>query len=797
MQPNCDACPLKGGTFVPPSGPDKTEIAFLGEAPGWTEIREKKPFVGKSGQLLRAAITACGHDPEDIYFTNTCKCKPKQGAPPAKAIECCSVTLRDEFREHGVKYVAALGLTALAGLGIKAGKMSEEHGHTRKWHDDILVMPIIHPAGALYKPARWPEIAEDIEAFLAGGEQFWRFISEPLFKGYTVTRAIEDVLRFLWWLGDQPFVYFDLETSDLKVHGTRILCISFSCGPNHAVVIPEEIFNSPQVGRAFCSVVNNSPLKWGGHNAQYDVIRTFTHKWHARPYISEDTMVQHYCLDERTTGHGLKELAMKLLRVPDWEADIKQWVKNPETDSYATVPKEILYGYNARDTVYGYRLHQLLRPKVAAESDLEKLYTELMIPATNALVDLTVHGTKVDLTRIYDIRDMAEDALVDDEYVMQKLLGDTSFNPRSPKQVSNWLYEKYGAPPFSKAKPVPLDEQEDALAVPYGRSDKTTAVDQLERIAYWKYPGAEFAALMMQYRKNHQLVYTYLQNFVPESDGRIHPGYLLWSAVTGRLSSSRPNVLNMTRKGPLRSVIVPEEGNILLSVDYRQAELRVLGALAKSERLIQLFRDGFDPHNYVGEEVYGKSYNPSEHRVGIKSVNFGVAYGRGRQSIADALSCTLQEAGRVQTMVLQLLNVDPWMQEQYRLAKTQQYVSTPTGRRRRFPLILDSNWNRIKRMAVNSPVQGTSSDLCLLSMIEVNKKIPGFGGAVLYPIHDALLVEVPEENKIECARMIVREMSTVPERVFEPDTFYPAVEITEGHTYAKEDMKVLVLDNYD
>lgn len=794
MQPNCDACPLNGGTRVPPYGPEKCNIAFIGEAPGWTEVRDGKPFVGQSGKLLRAAIKACGHDHENIYYTNVCKCKPPKGAPSAKAIACCNVTLESELHERGVKYVAALGNIALKGLGIAAGKITYEHGRTRVWNDFIVVMPMLHPASLLYDPNKWPEFAEDIEAFFKGGEHLWRHIPGPAFDNYYVVRHPDDAVRFLGWLGKQPFVYFDLETSSLAVLGTRILCISFSCGPDHAVVFTEDMFNDEQVGEAFCDIVANSPLKWGGHNAQFDVIRILMHKWNARIEISEDSMIQHYCLDERNKGHGLKELAMKHLRVPDWEADIKQWLTKPATKSYALIPENVLYSYNARDAVYGFRLHQLFRPQIAAEADLEKLYTELLIPTTNALVDLTAHGTRVDEELIYDLQDEAEDALLDCEEEMQNMVGDSDFNPRSPKQVAHWLYDVMHAPPFSRTKPVPIIDQADAVAVPYGRSDYTTAADQLERLVYWKYDCAPFAKLMLSYRKNHQLVNTYLKTFIPESDGRIHPSYLLWSAVTGRLASSKPNVLNLTRKGPLRSVIVPEEGNVLLAADYKAAELRVMGALAKSESLLDMFRNNIDPHNHVGENIYGKSYDPDKYRVAVKGVNFGVAYGEGIPSIAEALSCTNARARQIRELVIQLLDVGPWMQQLYTEAKTQGYVSTPTGRRRRFPLILPSNWRQIQRFAVNSPVQSTSSDICLLAMVETNKWIHDMGGALLFPVHDSILVEVPKERMIECAHRLVKTMLEAPDKVFEPGTFPAAVDLAAGYTYAKSDMKEFTLE---
>jgi len=766
---------------VPPSGPAEAKIAFLGEAPGNTEVRRGQPFVGQSGQLLRAAIRACGQRPSEFYYTNACKCQfSKNNAADTKALAICSATLEEEFRERGVELIIALGNSAMKGLGLGTQGITKVHGRPLQWKD-FIVFPVYHPASILYHPGNWPDFADDLEEALRDGGP--RLELAPAFSNYSVL-STEGAVRFLTWLKKQPFVYFDIETSNLNILDTDVLSIAFTCGSDYVVVLPKAVLDHADVRAALRRACATPTLKWGGHNAQFDAARLIT-QYQAYPYISEDTILEHYVLDERLGTHDLKQLAMKFLRVPDWEANIKQWISKAHS-SYSLIPEETLWEYNARDVAYGYDLHQLFRPQIAAEEDLERLYTNLLIPGTNALVDMSVRGVKIDLERLKNVQAEAEQTLITLRAKMQALVELPEFNPNSPKQVAHILYDIYKAPPFSKSRPLPK-EQTEPVAVPYGRKDKTTAKGQMERLAQPIYPCSEFATAMLEYKKAHQLVRTYLKNLYPESDGRVHPGLKLFGTVTGRLASSQPNIMNLTRTGPVRSLVVPEEGNVLLTIDYKASELRVLAALAQSKGLLDLFRAGGDPHNFVGEHVYGDKYDSAKHRVGIKGINFGVAFGRGTPSIAAALGVSYAEAKRIHDLVINLLGVDEWMQEQYSLVKTRQYVTTPTGRRRRFPLILAKLWPEIKRQAINMPIQGTSSDLCLLSLIKTNAWIKRYGGAVLFPTHDSLLVEFPKEHLDKVASLISKEMLDAGTTILGSD-FTAAVDIEIGYTYDKKDM---------
>ena len=786
----CTGCPITNKQHrVPPFGPAQTKIAFLGEAPGAVEVRQGRPFVGESGKLLRAAITACGRDPETFYYTNACKCPiPKGKSAAAEAVRACKVTLEEEFSTHGVETIIALGNTAMSSLDLPSEGITKTHGQVFQWRG-LTVIPIYHPASVLYTPDRWNDFAEDLENVLSGKTKE----KLPQFDNYHVIADTQPAIEYLHSLNEHPFVYFDLETSSLQLYDTHILCCGFATSADEVVILTDDALHRPKVIEALRELCANNHTTWGGHNAQFDAAR-FVTQFNAHPVISEDTLLEHYVLDERPGTHDLKQLARKYLSVLDWEADIKQWVKkgkgkgkSKSASSYANIPAANLWRYNACDVAYGFQLHNLLRPQVAAEKDLEKLYTKLLIPATNALVNLSVQGVKIDAIRLNTLAVETETQMRQLTAEMRDTVGDVEFNPASPSQVGHYLYQVAKAPPFSQSRPLPT-EQLEALNVPRDRSDTTTAMDQLMRLAAGGYKCSTFAANMVTYRHAKTLLRTYLKNFIPESDGRVHPSYRLAGTVTGRLAGNDPNILNLPRDGEVRSLVVAEEGNVLVSVDYKACELRVLGALAHSESLRDMFKKGLDPHDETGKIIYGTSYNSSKHRVGVKQVNFGIAYGRGAGSIAEALSISYDDATHIRDTVLNFLGVAPWIEDQYRLVKTQGYVTTPTGRRRRFPLILDSNWHSIKRQAINAPVQGTSSDLCLMSLIGIDKWIRNYHGMVLFPTHDSILVEVPERYLDEVVLKIVDEMKVAGVRVFGP-RFKTDVDIAVGKNYGKTQMQ--------
>jgi len=778
---NCSLQPRKARYYVPSFGPRRCRVALIGEAPGAFEVIKKKPFVGASGKLLRLALTSLGYNDSTFYYTNICKCRPKGNKKPSiKDARCCGVTLEQELIDRGIEVIITLGNVPLKFFFPKAKGITKERGIIRSYKDWAF-MPTFHPAYVL--PSRrydkWPDFTDDLETALnpkpsvQPDEQFSvSFITNPI-----------KAAKFFKQLRRHEFVYFDIETTGLKVLDVDILCMSFSVDAHSATVVDSSALDKEAI-KQLCITANYSKLKWGGHNTQFDVARCYT-QLDVRPEITEDTMMLSYALDERGGIHGLKVLVQRLLHYPDWEIDVTKFVKDPDSREYRGLPKKLLWQYNALDTIYGFKLWELLRSQVRAEDDLERLYTNLLIPSANAIVDLTVNGVNIDekaRSALYD------KAMRDNYYltlIMRDMTGRWEYNPRSFKQTQDVLYNFYEAPNYRHSKPLP---KEDVTAMPTVLKDDTTAKVQLERLAYWDYGCQKFARLLLRYRANQQLARTYLKNYEPESDGRIHPGYLIHGTVTGRWSSSRPNVFNMKRDGPLRGLIIPTEDHILVSIDYSGAELRTGAALADSKVLLNAFLAGEDVHALIGQVIFDDEYDNKVHRTFAKSVNFGTFYGAGPYKLAEALSISVEQARGVQQRVKNKLGVGEWIEREQELVLSQGYVTTPTGRRRRFPYIDYGNVAEILRQAVNMPVQGSSSDLTTDSLIEINKWLHEYDSWIYFSTYDSLLFNVSVKHLDVVIKRVIQTMLDAPRRVLNTDIPFE-VDVEVGMNYAKSEME--------
>lgn len=788
IRPDCEHCslnPRRGRYYVPSYGPERCRVAFIGEAPGSLEVVKRRPFVGRSGERLRVTLRALGYDDERFYYSNICKCRPKGNAKPSiKDARACGITLEQELIDHGIELIITLGNVPLKFLFPKAKGITKERGIARRYKNWPL-MPTFHPAYTLRRYDKWPDFRDDLETALSPEP------TEPPDEEFSVSVITNPIkaAKYFKNLRRHVFVYFDIETMNLKVRDNAILCMSFSTNDHSAVVVDSGALNEQSL-KELRITAQYPELLWGGHNTQFDVARCHS-LLNVRPEISEDTMLLSYALDERGGIHGLKVLVQRLLHYPDWEIDVTKYVKDPESREYGKVPKNLLWQYNALDTIYGYKLWLHLWPQVNDELDLWTLYTTLLIPSANVIVDLTVDGVKID----EDARSALYDKLMRDNYYLMLIMRDMTdrpeFNPRSYKQVQEILYKFYDAPTLSHSKPIPKEDVDD---IGPSVKDDTTAKVQLLRLAHWDYACKEFASLMLNYRGNQQLARTYLKNYTPESDGMIHPGYLIHGTVTGRWASSKPNVFNMKRDGPLRGLIIPTKDHVLVSIDYSGAELRTGAALADSKTLSEAFNAGVDVHALVGDEIYallGSEYDNAEHRVLVKSINFGTFYGAGPYKLAEIFEITLERARDIQYHVKDVLGVRDWIGQQQILAREQGYVTTPTGRRRRFPFIDYDNLAEILRQAVNAPVQGTSSDFTKLSLIEINEWIHDFDSWMYFPTYDSILMNVHIDHLDRVIQLATATMIRVPKQLF-GDAIPFEVDVEVGVNYAKVNMKEYV-----
>lgn len=400
-------------------------------------------------------------------------------------------------------------------------------------------------------------------------------------------------------------------------------------------------------------------------------------------------------------------------------------------------------------------------PKVAAAlkeqlafKHLTKLYQELELPLVQVLAKMEVAGITVD-RELLEQKDKEFALKLENLEAQAKTEAeDATFNPQSPKQLGAILFEKFKLPVIKKTK-----------------TGYSTDVSVLEQLA-GQHPLVD---TILQYRILAKLYSTYLEGLKPllnPQTGRVHTHFQQLVTVTGRLSSTDPNLQNIPTRTELgrgiRELFVPGQGyDELMSCDYSQIELRILAHIAQDPLLLESFRTGQDVHTRTAAEVFGlplEQVTP-ELRGRAKAVNFGIVYGISDFGLAKQIGSTRKEAAQfIENYFARYTGVKKYMEQSVELARTQGYVTTLLGRRRYLPEIRSSNFNSrsfAERTAINTPIQGTAADIMKLAMLKVDAALQAAGvkSRVLLQVHDELILEVTQEEKEQVAELVQKAMS--------------------------------------
>ena len=380
----------------------------------------------------------------------------------------------------------------------------------------------------------------------------------------------------------------------------------------------------------------------------------------------------------------------------------------------------------------------------------DPLYNEIEFPLAQVLADMTRIGMLVDRDGIDQFGVKLRSEL---EQVLTRIhmeTGSASFNPNSPKQLGEMLF--------------------DTMGLPHGKKTQrgwSTDAETLESLR--DYPLVED---ILQYRAYQKLNSTYVEGLlkVIAEDGRIHTRFNQTEARTGRLSSDNPNLQNIpirTELGSqLRAYFIAKPGCVLVDADYSQIELRILAHVTGDEHMQQAFRSGQDIHRSTAARIYGIPQGEVTPRVrsGAKAINFGIMYGKGAYSLSKDIGVTVKEADAfLKNYLAAFPSVSSYMDKTIADARANGYVSTLFGRRRALPE-LNSNSHNIRasgeRMARNTPIQGTAADVIKLAMVRVWKRLRDekMESRLILTVHDELIVEAPEAEAEKAAQILREEM---------------------------------------
>ncbi len=557
------------------------------------------------------------------------------------------------------------------------------------------------------------------------------------------------------WIEDiiaTGYVAIDTETDGLDAVSCRLVGISLATRPGHACYIPlahgigeglaladdvpSQLAEADVLARLKPLLQDASIMKIL-QNAKFDLQVLGQRKIEVHPV--EDTMLMSYALAAGQRGHGMDELSE--LYLGHKPISIKELLGTGKSQiTFDQVPLEKATPYAAEDADITFRLWQMMRPELV-KGRVVSVYQTTEKPLVPVIVDMEKNGICVDrnvLSRLSGEFAQKMAAMEEDIY---KLAGET-FNIASPKQLGDILFDKMGLPGGKKTK-----------TGAWG-----TGADVLEGLAA---EGHDLAAQVLEWRGLAKLKSTYtdaLPEFINPETGRIHTSYSLASTTTGRLASSDPNLQNIpirTEDGRrIRTAFVAEKGNLLVSADYSQIELRLLAHIADIDSLRQAFADGQDIHAMTASEMFGVPLADmtAETRRRAKAINFGIIYGISAFGLANQLGISRGEASDyIKAYFEKFPGIKDYMDAIKQEAHAQGYVSTLFGRRiylREIDSKIPARRAFAERAAINAPIQGSAADIIRRAMIAMppvlKKKSPK--SRMLLQVHDELIFEAPESE---------------------------------------------------
>ena len=495
---------------------------------------------------------------------------------------------------------------------------------------------------------------------------------------------------------------------------------------------------------------SDSPGKTG-HNLKFQWVVLKRHGIELKG-MAFDPMLASYLLDPGKQTHGLERIAGEYLgEAISSHEDMTGRGKGQL--SFADIDVERAADYACCDAETSFRVVPAMR-KSLEESGAKELYELVELPLTAVLAEMEYRGILVDFEKLEVLSLEFEKALDRKAALIYELAGE-EFNIQSPKQLGYILFEKLRLPVLKKTKSGP-----------------STDISVLEELA----AENQMAAEILSYRTLSKLKGTYadaLPRLVHPETGRIHTSFNQTVTATGRLSSSNPNLQNIpirTDEGKkIREAFIAAPGNVLMSADYSQIELRVLAHYSGDESLMESFRNDEDVHTRTAAEIFGVANGvvSAEMRRQAKMINFGLAYGMSPFGLAQRLRISTKIAkAAIDRYFERYRGVRKFIDEVVVKARDLGYAETLLGRRRAIPELQSRNHTIRQlgeRLAINTPIQGTSADLIKKAMIDIHLALKhgAFGAEMLLQVHDELLFEVPREETQTVRKMIQRAMEDV------------------------------------
>lgn len=558
---------------------------------------------------------------------------------------------------------------------------------------------------------------------------------------------------------DKSLLALDLETDSLSPSRAKIVGLSLATGENEAFYVPiahkslkannQQWSEVEKILGPYLTAQNPPKI---GQNAKFD--------WHILlryglilPPPAADPMLASYLLnpDDR---HGLDSLSLKFLGhkpIPFTEV-----VPDPKKSDFSSVEPNEACLYAAEDADLTLRLASILQKSLKQNSPLDALYYDLELPLEELLTRMEFTGVLIDKEILAALSiDLAKTMAAKSEIIYD--LAGEKFNLASTQQTADVLFNKLKIPSGKMT------------AKKQGYSTDSEVMSDLAV----NYP---ICAAILEWREVQKLKSTYADKLpltVNPNSGRIHTSYNQALTVTGRLSSSEPNLQNIPARSEegrrVREAFVAPKGSLLISADYSQIELRIMAHFSGDRALIEAFERNEDIHAQTAAKIFNIAPDqlvPSDIRRRAKTINFGIIYGQGPVGLAKQLNVSMSEAKTFINLYFKRFpGVLAFMKKTKLQATHDGLTSTWYGRRRYLAGLKLSGQEKkeAERMAVNTPIQGTAADIIKMAMLRVDKRLKknNLSSKIIMQVHDELIIEALETEAEKVSQILVEEMEGV------------------------------------
>ena len=571
-------------------------------------------------------------------------------------------------------------------------------------------------------------------------------------KNYIPVKTEDEIAAMIKKIYAAGEVAVDTETSSLHPMEAGLVGLSFSIKEREGWYVPivsGGLFNTAGLGSVkslamLKPLLEDPSVKKIGQNIKYDSI-VLKQNGITLDGISFDTMIASYLLAPNEKRHNMDDIAEKYLNYKTITfKELAGTGKNAVPVS--EIPLEKLSDYAIEDADITYRLYKVFKPKLESEN-LTELFFDIEMKMVGVLAAMECRGVKIDLSHFASLKRENDAMLAGAEKNIYAEAG-TSFNINSTKELSSVLFDKLGLKPQKKTKT--------------GFSTDISVLEQLKG-------HHNIIDHLIMYRALNKLKGTYidaLPELINQNTGRIHTSYNQTIVATGRLSSSDPNLQNIPIKDELgkkiRKGFIPEKGFTMLSADYSQIELRLAAHLSGDSNMIKAFTGGADIHNMTAASVFGvdTSQVTQEMRRQAKIINFATIYGVSPYGLSQQSQIDMKEAARFIMAYFETYpGFNDYINSTIEFARENGYVKTILGRKREISEINSKTSFRregAERIAINTPIQGSSADMIKLAMIRIHEEFESqkLRSKMIMQVHDELVFEVHDEEKDEAASLV-------------------------------------------